>query len=142
MPRHAPAAIALMTMILACAGVLEGHGAAILPLGLAFAAMLGALVVGMAQLAQGQARSGGGLVLAALLAALPLGLLGCNLALLALVARFQPDAAVALISPYAQIGLLSLMLAGWVWQQGAAHGAMRLPTALHARLIHAANPTL
>lgn len=127
-----PALVALLTIIAALALMQADKNAAVLPLGLAFAAMLAALGVAL----KGARRGPLGL----LVFAAPFMLIGFNIAALALVSAYQANAAIPLIPDYAQFGLLSLLLAGWVWQQGIASGELTLPPALFARLFHAGHP--
>jgi len=132
LPQPWPALIALATVAAALALVIADRADALLPVGLACAALLSALVVGL----RAARRSLPGL----LVAALPLVLIALNLAALAAMSALQPGAAQPLLGAYAQFGLLSLFLAGWVTQQRVASGAWRLPPALFARLSHAAHP--
>lgn len=133
LPKPWPAAIALATLAGAFAVILMGDGAALLPVGLASAALLSALVIGLRALP----RSPLGLIVAAA----PILLIALNAGALAVMSALQANAAQPLISDIAQFGLLSLLLAGWVLQQRIASGDVALPPALFARLIHAGNPS-
>ena len=115
-----------------CGGIalIEGqHADALLPLGLALAALLCAMVVAMRALPRGP--------LGLVVAIAPIALIALNAGALAVMTGLQPSAAQPLISAYGQIALLSLFLAGWVWQQRVVSGEQALPHALYARLIHA-----
>lgn len=101
----------------------------LLPVGLGMAALLVAIVIALPGRGQPHAKL--------VLAAVPALLVAVNVAALALVHAVTDDAAIPLLSPYAQLALLSFFLAAWVWQQGIAAGSRVLPTHLHARLIHA-----
>lgn len=102
--------------------------AALLPIGLGLAALLVAVTLGLGLLRQ--TRFG----LAVLV--IPAVLLAANAAALAGLSRFQPAAAAPLLSPFAQLLLLAMLLALWAWQQGLAHGVGGLPPRLTARLMH------
>lgn len=129
LPQPWPAIIALATV---CGGITliqTQHGAALLPVGLALAALLCAMVVAMRALPRGP--------LGLVVAIAPIALIALNAGALAVMTGLQPSAAQPLISAYGQIALLSLFLAGWVWQQRVVSGEQALPHALYARLIHA-----
>lgn len=124
-----PAIIALATLA-GCITLIETqHADALLPVGLALTALLCALVLAMRALPRGP--------LGLVVAIAPIVLIALNAAALAIMTILQPSAAQPLISPYGQIALLSLFLAGWVWQQRVVTGEQALPHALYARLIHA-----
>ncbi|WP_225205411.1 proton-conducting transporter transmembrane domain-containing protein [Novosphingobium huizhouense] len=101
----------------------------LLPLGLAATALFVAMALAARDLRIETARL--------TLLALPALLVAVNAAALALVEAVQPNAAAALLAPWAQLGLLALFLAAWLIQQDLAAGRRRLPPALHARLLHA-----
>lgn len=129
LPQPWPAIIALAAI---CGGIVlieTQHADALLPVGLALTALLCALVVAMRALPRGP--------LGLVVAIAPIVLIALNAAALAIMTGLQPSAAQPLVSPYGQIGLLSLFLAGWVWQQRVVSGEQALPHALYARLIHA-----
>lgn len=127
-----PAIIALATVGGAFALVKLGEGGAVLPVGIASAALLGALVVGFGA----ALRSPLGLIVAAA----PVTLIALNALALRAMAGLQPDAAQPLVSDHAQFALLALLLAGWVVQQRVASGGQTLPPRLYARLIHLGHP--
>lgn len=126
-----PAAIALLTMASAVILLKLGENTALLPVGLALAALLTAL--GIAVRSAKRSRT------SRLLVIVPILLIALNAAALALVGTVQHNAAVPLMPGYAQFGLLALFLAVWVYQQGVMRGERTLPPALHARLIHFAS---
>lgn len=132
LPQPWPAAIALATMICALVLIQQREGSALLPIGLACAALLCALAVALRSVSRSP--------LGLLVAVLPIMLIALNAVALALFSAGQPNAPLPLIPDYAQFGLLSLFLAGWVTQQRVASGKVNLPPALFARLIHAGNP--
>lgn len=126
-----PAAIALFTIISAAMLHALGETTALLPVGLASAALLTALGVAIRSARRSRTSR--------LLVIVPIALIALNAVALALVGTVQHNAAVPLIPGYAQIGLLALFLAVWVYQQGLMRGERTLPPALHARLIHFAS---
>lgn len=126
-----PALIALAALAGAGALMNTSHADALLPVGLALTALLSALAIAV----RGTARSPRGL--AVLVLAAPVALIATNAAALAMMGTLQTNAAVPLLPVYAQFGLLSLLLAGWVWQQRVATGEAALHPALLARLLHA-----
>lgn len=129
LPQPLPAIIALAALAGAITLIETLHADALLPVGLALTALLCALVVAMRALPRGP--------LGLVVAAAPILLIALNAAALAIMTNLQPSAAQPLISPYGQVALLSLFLAGWVWQQRIVSGEQALPHALYARLIHA-----
>ncbi len=133
LPKPWPATIALATLAGALAVITMGKGAAVLPVGLACAALLSALAIGLRAIPRSP--------LGLMVAAAPILLIALNAAALAVMSALQANAAQPLIPDYAQFGLLSLLLAGWVVQQRIASGEASLPPALFARLIHVGNPT-
>ncbi|WP_298290256.1 proton-conducting transporter membrane subunit [Novosphingobium sp.] len=133
LPKPWPAAIALATLASALVFNLTGEGTALLPVGLACAALLSALAIGLRAIPRSP--------LGLMVAAAPLLLIALNAAALTMMSALQVNAAQPLIPDYAQFGLLSVLLAGWVVQQRIASGEAALPPALFARLMHVANPT-
>lgn len=129
LPQPWPAIIALATICGGMTLIETKHADALLPVGLALTALLCALVVAMRALPRGP--------LGLVVAIAPILLIAINAAALAVMTSLQPSAAQPLISAYGQIALLSLFLAGWVWQQRVVSGEQALPHALYARLIHA-----
>lgn len=126
-----PALIALATIIGGIALIQTEQAHALLPVCLALTALLSALAVALRALPRGP--------LGAAVALAPIVLIAINAAALAFMTAVQPGAAQPLISPYGQIAILSLFLAGWVWQQRIVSGEQALPPALFARMIHAGN---
>lgn len=124
-----PALIALATLTGAFTMLDAAIGDALLPLGLATAALLAALAVGIRNLGRGR--------FGILMGVLPIVLIVVNVAALAGMAAVQPGAAIPLLSPHSQFAVLSLFLGGWVWQQSVMTGDQVLPPSLHARLLHA-----
>ncbi|MCX7284014.1 MAG: proton-conducting transporter membrane subunit [Novosphingobium sp.] len=133
LPQPLPAVIALATMAAALTLLMMGRGAALLPGGLASAALASALAVGLRAIPRSP--------LGLLVAAAPIALIALNAAALAVMSAMQANAALPLIPDHAQFGLLSLLLAGWVVQQQVSRGEIALPPAVVARLVHAGNPS-
>jgi NAD(P)H-quinone oxidoreductase subunit 5 len=125
-----PAIIALATLAGAMSLIQTSQAHALLPVGLAIAALMSATSVALRSFPRGP--------LGLLVALAPVLLIALNATALALITAIQPAAHEPLVSPYVQVALLSLFLAGWVWQQGVASGERTLPSPLFARLIHAA----
>lgn len=131
LPQPYPALIALATLIGGIFLVEAGEGNALLPVCLAMTALLSALAMALRSLPRG--RFGFAVVLA------PIALIALNALALAVMTALQPEAAHPLFSPFAQLAILSLLLAGWVTQQRVMSGEQMLPPTLFARLIHADN---
>lgn len=129
LPKPWPAIIALATLAAATTLIETQHADALLPVGLALTALLCALVVAMRAMPRGP--------VGLFVAVTPIVLIALNAAALAIMTGLQPSAAQPLVSPYAQVALLSLFLAGWIWQQQVVSGEKALPRPLYARLIHA-----
>lgn len=126
-----PALIALATIVGAIFLIEARRADALLPVCLALTALLSAMAVAVRSLPRGP--------LGAVVALMPGALIALNAAVLVLMTALQPDAAQPLLSPYGQLGILSLFLAGWVWQQRIVSGEQALPPSLFARLLHAGN---
>ncbi|MGV3513339.1 MAG: proton-conducting transporter membrane subunit [Novosphingobium sp.] len=126
-----PAVIALTTVAGAIALIETSQADALLPIGLALTALLSAMAIAMRALPRG--------LLGAMIALAPIMLIALNAGVLALMTALQPSAAQPLLSPYGQLAILSLFLAGWVWQQRIVSGEQALSPALFARLSHAGN---
>lgn len=126
-----PALIALATIVGAIFLIEARRADALLPVCLALTALLSAMAVASRSLPRGP--------LGAVVALMPGALIALNAAVLVLMTALQPDAAQPLLSPYGQLGILSLFLAGWVWQQRIVSGEQTLPPSLFARLLHAGN---
>lgn len=127
-----PALIALVVLGAMGMALSSEFANALLPIGLALAALLVALAIS----ARSLARSRFGLAVAATV----LALVAINIAALGALSNLQPDAATPLIAPLAQFALLSIFLAAWVWQQGLGAGERTLPPRLVARLMHIGTP--
>lgn len=126
-----PALIALATIIGAIFLIEARRADALLPVCLALTALLSAMAVAVRSLPRGP--------MGAVVALMPIALIALNAAVLVLMTALQPDAAQPLLSPFGQLGILSLFLAGWVWQQRIVSGEQALPPSLFARLLHAGN---
>ncbi|QOV94458.1 proton-conducting transporter membrane subunit [Novosphingobium sp. ES2-1] len=126
-----PALIALATIVGAIFLIEARRADALLPVCLALTALLSAMAVASRSLPRGP--------LGAVVALMPGALIALNAAVLVLMTALQPDAAQPLLSPYGQLGILSLFLAGWVCQQRIVSGEQALPPSLFARLLHAGN---
>jgi NAD(P)H-quinone oxidoreductase subunit 5 len=123
-----PALIAVTVMVGMGLAISTSIASAVLPLGLALAALLGALTVAL----RNACRSLHSLALLTV----PMLLIGLNVAALAAMSTVQPPAATPLLSPLAQFALLAVFLGLWVGQQRAGAGGSRLHPAIFARLLH------
>lgn len=132
--RPMPAVIALVVLVVMGLALDSTISPALLPLGLALAALLGALTVA--------ARSAGRSIHGLTLLAVPLLLIAVNAAALAGLGMIQADAAAPLLPPLAQFALLSLFLGLWVAQQRVGAGERPLHPAIIARLLHVGTPAL
>lgn len=130
--RPIAAMIALAVLIVMGLSMYTSFAPALLPLGLAFAAVLGALTVAARRAGHNLHRVG--------LLAVPLLLIALNAAALAAFGTVQIDAAAPLLPPLAQFVLLSLFLGLWVAQQRIGSGERTLHPAIVARLLHVGTP--
>ena len=135
--RPAPAIIALIVLVIMGWAITTSAASALLPLGLALTALLGALTVAMGK----NGRNAGHSLHSLAVVAVPLVLIAFNAAALAALGTVQANAAAPLLPPLAQFALLSLLLSAWVIQQRIGSGEHALHPAIVARLLHVGAPT-